>query len=356
MTRRTAGSPRVICSASAAAEIVPARRGRGAGAGRPAPHDVGRRRHGRLRWRHVRTRRPRVVRGRIGARRMIAATCSARCSSGLWSSSSKKRATGDGWATWVSSWAITSAGGAGDARWIVSPVVAATLPTLARARRDADAGRDVHRTVTDDRRRQRPVRHGDRPWSLDAMAGQLGGERLRRRSATFTGGPASQPAAVAVLVAPLVAASAPGELTRRGDVGGRHHRAGRCCCRCGADARRRRRIGCARCRPVPGACRRDDPGARGGSVGRRSRRCVGSGTSRSRDPDPAANGRGRRRLPGRPADGRRAAPGRWGLVRPGLDGVAPGRDTGRDVVAPLWGSLWRRMTSGRTGRAAATGS
>ena len=81
--------------------------------------------------------RRRVVRGRIGARRMIAATCSAWRSSGLRSSSSKKRATGDGWATWVSSWAITSAGGAGVARWIVSPVVAAPLADARSARREA---------------------------------------------------------------------------------------------------------------------------------------------------------------------------------------------------------------------------
>jgi len=55
--------------------------------------------------------------------------------------SSKKRGAGDGAAMCVSSWAITSLRRvleiADRSRWIVSPVVAATLPTDRSARRDA---------------------------------------------------------------------------------------------------------------------------------------------------------------------------------------------------------------------------
>ena len=81
--------------------------------------------------------------GASGERAIRRPTSSARRSSGLSSMSSKKRGSGDGWATWVSSWAITSLtctlGRAGRSRWITSPVVAATLPTERRARREASS-------------------------------------------------------------------------------------------------------------------------------------------------------------------------------------------------------------------------
>ena len=48
----------------------------------------------------------------------------------------------------------------------MSPVVAARLPTRARARRDAVARGHVHRALADDRRRHRPVGQRDRPRPL----------------------------------------------------------------------------------------------------------------------------------------------------------------------------------------------
>lgn len=79
--------------------------------------------------------------GASGDRAMTRAICSALRSSGLSSMSSKNRGVGEGWATWVSSWAITSSsrrvGTDAGSRWIVSPVVAATLRTERSARRDA---------------------------------------------------------------------------------------------------------------------------------------------------------------------------------------------------------------------------
>ena len=121
------------------------------------------------------------VRGTIGARRITAATCSARRSSGLRSSSSKNRGTGEGWATWVSSWAITSAVGRGVVTWMTSPVVAAALPTFASARREPSPLASLHRSVTEDRRRQRLVVARQRPRPLRPVPLQLGHEHLRRR-------------------------------------------------------------------------------------------------------------------------------------------------------------------------------
>ena len=113
---------------------------------RPA-HDVGRRgdRRARRDAAPCRCRGGGRRAGQDGARRMIAATCSAWRSSGLWSSSSKKRATGDGWATWVSSWAMTSA--LGRRRREVDRVAGRgrDLADLGERPARRGAGRHVHR-------------------------------------------------------------------------------------------------------------------------------------------------------------------------------------------------------------------
>ena len=82
--------------------------------------------------------------GGANERRISSPISVARCSSAVCRSSSKNRGAGDGAATWVSSWAmmprISASGDAsrcGSARWMTSPVVAATLFTAARARCDA---------------------------------------------------------------------------------------------------------------------------------------------------------------------------------------------------------------------------
>ena len=74
-----------------------------------------------------------------GDRDTIAATRSARRSSGPRRSSSKNRGVGEGWATCVSSWARTSADRTSvpgeRSRWTTSPMVAARFPTERSARR-----------------------------------------------------------------------------------------------------------------------------------------------------------------------------------------------------------------------------
>ena len=150
--------PRVICSASAAAEIVPAvaavvaawrdvatdgsRSAAGATVGRGACAGSGHRR--------------RSCAGRIGERRMIGGDLLGAAFLGavvvVVEEPGDRRRVGD--VGQLVGHHRRRVGRGADARWIVSPVVAATLPTLARARREATLGRHVHRSVADDRRRR----------------------------------------------------------------------------------------------------------------------------------------------------------------------------------------------------------
>ncbi len=74
---------------------------------------------------------------------MARPTARARLSSGESRSSAKNLGAGEGLATWVSSWATISAdrgvASSGWARWMTSPTVAASLPTLASALRLASS-------------------------------------------------------------------------------------------------------------------------------------------------------------------------------------------------------------------------
>src|SRR5690349_2999768 len=118
---------------------------------------------------------------------------------------------------WVSSWAITSAVAAGDATWIVSPVVAATLPTLARARRDAVpvdtcTGRSPTMAVASGRYVMGIARGRSVRWRASSAANVsaglgAGAVTTGDRRTAGTADPATAERAAAVIVAAVAATS-----------------------------------------------------------------------------------------------------------------------------------------------------
>ncbi len=126
------------------------------------------------------TRRPIEAVGANGERAITRAISSARRSSGPRWSSAKKRGAGDGCATWVSSWAITSVCCVTDdgRRREMDHVAGGGGDLVHRAQRPPRrvVGRDQHAVMPGDRLGHRVIRSGERPRLAPLAVRQLGEE------------------------------------------------------------------------------------------------------------------------------------------------------------------------------------